>query len=391
MTKSTIGRAITAAHRAAVTETRRQRMKRHAAIFLADPDLPGDRATRVAEAHQDIDLTGTYELTEAERSHGVRVAWRDFAGCIGRGSWRSLALIDLSDTWPNAEATLQACQHHLSYGTNGGQIKPLITLLPPDRKGRPGPRIWNDQLVRYAGIARPDGSTVGDPAHLDLTLAIRTLGWDDEVGRFTPLPIVVQIPGQEPVWGRVPTDLIQEVRIRHPNYTWFSELGLRWHATPAISKMRLYLGGVDFPCIFNGWYVLSEVYENLGHPRRYNQLPVIAQRLGIDLRDPLFQDDAEPVLLRAILHSYRADKVTIEDHHRADERHHKFVARMRRAGHVVRGDRDKLLLPTSTVTMSARTEHYSPPDPDAAATFYYPPDPWSPPSTSIANADSHSC
>ena len=30
-------------------------------------------------------------------------------------------------------------------------------------------RIWNSQLIRYAGYEQPDGSVIGDPASVDFT------------------------------------------------------------------------------------------------------------------------------------------------------------------------------------------------------------------------------
>jgi nitric-oxide synthase len=352
--------------------------KMRATAFLSDSALPGDRSARIAAAHRSIDTTGTYELTEEERSYGCRIAWRDFEGCIRAGSWRSLVILDMSATELNADSVHHACAAHLRYGTNNGKIRSTLTLLPPDRPGKPGPRIWNDQLVRYAGAVQSDGTVIGDPAMVELTNAIRSLGWTGEVNEFTVLPLVVEISGSEPVWRHVPSVDVQEVRIRHPQRDWLARLALRWHATPAISKMRLSIGGIDFGCAFNGWYTLTEPLENLASIHRYNKLPVIARELGLDMSDPLWQDEAELVLLRAILYSYRADGVTIEDHHSVDNYHHNYLAKRRNDGKPARGNRDKLLMPASAVTMHLRTEVFDPPaaEPETGVEFYYPPDPW---------------
>src|SRR5947208_9281037 len=72
-------------------------LKFRATKFLANPALPGNRRERISEALASIDETGTYRLTTEERAFGCRLAWREYPGCIGRGSWRQLALIDLSD------------------------------------------------------------------------------------------------------------------------------------------------------------------------------------------------------------------------------------------------------------------------------------------------------
>lgn len=354
-------------------------LRDRAGAFLSDPALPGDRTARVAAALRDIDATGTYALTAEERVHGCRVAWREYPGCIGRGSWRSLAVVDLSTAALTPETVARACADYLRHATNGGRLQPMIMLFPSDPPGRP-PRLrfWNDQLVRYAGEARPDGTVWGDPKHVRLTAALRDLGWADEVGRQTPLPLTFQIDGGAPRWVRLPPEDIMEVPLTHPRHPWFAELGLVWHALPAISRMLVVIGGITFPAVFSGWYVATEILENLA---RYGTLPVIAERLGLDLGDPLWEDFTQPEVLRAILHSYRAAGVTIEDHHRADERHHRYETRAHRAGRVVRGDKGRLVLAACTATMHARTADHLPPDPHADPTFRYPPDPLPVPET----------
>lgn len=44
-----------------------------------------------------------------------------------------------------------------------------ITIFPPRAPGRGDFRIWNPQLIRYAGYRQPDGSVRGDPANVDIT------------------------------------------------------------------------------------------------------------------------------------------------------------------------------------------------------------------------------
>lgn len=58
--------------------------------------------------------------------------------------------------------------------------------------------------------------------------------------------------------------------------SWFGELGLRWHALPAVSNMLLEIGGLEFPAApFNGWYMSTEIgTRNLCDSHRYNMLPV---------------------------------------------------------------------------------------------------------------------
>lgn len=44
-----------------------------------------------------------------------------------------------------------------------------ITIFPQRTYGKHDFRVWNSQLIRYAGYKQPDGSVLGDPASLELT------------------------------------------------------------------------------------------------------------------------------------------------------------------------------------------------------------------------------
>lgn len=44
-----------------------------------------------------------------------------------------------------------------------------ITVFPQRTDGKHDFRVWNSQLVRYAGYQMPDGSVVGDPASVEFT------------------------------------------------------------------------------------------------------------------------------------------------------------------------------------------------------------------------------
>jgi nitric-oxide synthase, bacterial len=69
-----------------------------------------------------------------------------------------------------------------------------------------------------------------------------------------------------------------EVPVVHPEYEWFAGLGLRWHASPAISNMPLVIGGVRYTAApFNGSYLGTEIgARNLADTDRYDMLPIIA-------------------------------------------------------------------------------------------------------------------
>lgn len=44
-----------------------------------------------------------------------------------------------------------------------------ITIFPQRTDGKHDFRVWNSQLIRYAGYKQPDGSILGDPASVELT------------------------------------------------------------------------------------------------------------------------------------------------------------------------------------------------------------------------------
>jgi nitric-oxide synthase len=94
---------------------------------------------------------------------------------------------------------------------------------------------------------------------------------------------------------------------------------LRWHAVPAIANMRLSIGGVDYPLApFSGWYMGSEIgSRNLADTDRYDQIPVIAQKMGLDMtrESTLWRDRALVELNRAVLFSFDKAGVRMTDHH----------------------------------------------------------------------------
>ncbi|WP_084701527.1 nitric oxide synthase oxygenase [Streptacidiphilus anmyonensis] len=46
---------------------------------------------------------------------------------------------------------VRALVEHLRLAWNGGKVRLLLSVFPPDLPDHPGPRVWNGQLIRYAG------------------------------------------------------------------------------------------------------------------------------------------------------------------------------------------------------------------------------------------------
>ncbi|EDV29685.1 uncharacterized protein TRIADDRAFT_19964 [Trichoplax adhaerens] len=275
---------------------------------------------RQADVIDEIQAKGLYELTEQELTYGCRLAWRNASRCIGRIQWGNLHVFDARDA-VTPEDMFNAITDHVKYATNKGNIRSSITVFPPRRDSMHDFRVWNVQLIRYAGYEQADGSVIGDPSNIEFTKICQSYGWRGNGGMFDVLPLLLQANGTEPHLFEIPEELILEVPISHPEYDWFEELKLRWYALPAVSCLLLDIGGVEFPaCPFNGWYMVTEIgARDLGDTNRYNLCKPVAQYLKLDTRSEttLWRDKAIVELNRAVMHSFLKHKVTLVDHHTA--------------------------------------------------------------------------
>ncbi|WP_437939857.1 nitric oxide synthase oxygenase [Sorangium sp. So ce341] len=319
----------------------------------AELGVPSAAEERWEEVRASLEQRGTYEHLPDELVYGARLAWRNSSRCIGRFFWSTLQVRDLRHL-RTEEEIFGALVEHLDLATNGGDIRAMMTVFRP---GEPRIRIWNGQLVRYAGYRLPDGGVLGDPANVELTEQALALGWPGgERTRFDLLPLILQIGDARPRWFELPRERVLEVPIVHPRYAWFAELGLKWHALPAVSSMAFDVGGVQYTAApFNGFYMGTEIgARNLSDVTRYNQLPLIADRLGLDRSrsDTLWQDAALVELNIAVLHSFRQAKVRMLDHHALSEYFKKFEQQERACGRPVYSDWTWIVPPMSASTMA---------------------------------------
>ncbi len=334
------------------------------ALFHAENPEAGSLKERMRQVRREIESEGTYWHTEAELTFAARVAWRNSSRCIGRLYWRSLRVRDRRQVSAAAGVTAE-CFAHLRAATNGGRIRPLITVFAPDMPGRPGPRILSSQLVRYAGY-RDDGKRIiGDPSNVEITRLAVELGWrgGQPRGRFDLVPLIVQAAGTAPSWHEVPADAVLEVPLVHPDLDWFGSLGLRWYAVPVISDMQLEAGGICYPAApFNGWYMGTEIgSRNLGDAARYNQLPEIATRMGLNITDDrtLWKDRAVTELNIAVLHSFSKAGVTMTDHHTESVRFMKHLELEERRGRACPADWTWIVPPTASSTTPVFHRYYT--------------------------------
>jgi len=335
---------------------------------------------RLRRVRAEIERTGTYVHTEAEVEFGAKVAWRNAARCIGRLYWHGLHVRDRRAVH-TPSAVADECAAHLRACTRGGRIRSTITVFAPDRPGQPGPRIVNDQLVRYAGHRTSSGAIRGDGGQVELTEHALALGWQppEPPGRFDVLPLLISAGGAAaPEVHELFCNAVLEVPLVHPEFAWFADLRLRWHAVPAISNMPLSIGGVTYPAApFNGWYLGTEIgARNLADAQRYDLLPVVADGMGLDRGSErtLWRDRAVIELVRAVQHSFDVAGVTMSDHHEEARRFLKHVAKEERAGRGCPADWSWIVPPISGALTPVFHRYYDEPDPKTRPAYLPPAD-----------------
>ncbi|XP_057655799.1 nitric oxide synthase-like protein isoform X1 [Diorhabda carinulata] len=278
--------------------------------------------SRWEQVQNEVNSTGTYQLTETELIYGAKLAWRNSVRCIGRIQWSKLQVFDCRYV-TTTSGMFEAICNHIKYSTNKGNIRSAITIFPQRTDGRHDFRVWNPQIIGYAGYRQPDGSIKGDPINVEFTEVCVKLGWKGSGGRWDILPLVLSANGHDPDYFDIPREMILEVPLVHPQFSWFEELGLKWYGVPAVSNMMFDCGGLQFTAApFNGWYLSTEIgCRDLCDVKRLNMLETIAQHMGLDTRSPvtLWKDKALVEANVAVLYSFQKKEVTIVDHHTAAE------------------------------------------------------------------------
>jgi nitric-oxide synthase len=277
------------------------------------------------------------------------MAWRNAGRCIGRLYWRSLVVLDRRRA-RTADEIFALLVRHLQIAGRGA-IRPVISIFAAALPGQRYARVWNEQLIRYAGYRDEDGEPVGDPKQQSFTAAMQGFGWRGKGELFDVLPLAIETPTEGVRLYELPDRAILEVPLSHPEYDWFAELGLRWHAVPAISNMRLTIGGVQYPLApFNGWYMGTEVgARSLADTDRYNLLPKVAEGLGLDTsrESTLWRDRALLELNRAVLWSFEKAGVKMTDHHTESQRFMAHLQNESKAGRRVPADWTWIVPPMS--------------------------------------------
>ncbi|KIL47125.1 nitric oxide synthase oxygenase [Jeotgalibacillus campisalis] len=311
---------------------------------------PAEKEKRIEEVQNSILTTGTYSHTTSELQFGARAAWRNSNRCIGRLFWNSLQLFDARDALSKEEVK-EALFNHIDYATNDGKIRSTVTIFAPREKNKGPIRIFNHQLIRYAGYVKENGEVIGDPHSISFTQFCESLGWRGKGTKYDVLPLVVQLHEGEPFYFNLPPDMIKEVVIKHRSIPEIDELQLKWYAVPIISDMKLEIGGIDYIAApFNGWYMETEIAaRNFADEKRYHELPSVAEKMGLStkLASNLWKDRAIIELNQAVLDSFKQAGVSMVDHHTAGNQFALFEEKEALEGREVTGDWSWLVPPVS--------------------------------------------
>lgn len=327
---------------------------------------------RIAEIESDIRLKGSYTHTADELLFGAKLSWRNSNRCIGRLFYDSLELLDHRDLHSSDEI-FSSIVDYLSQASNGGRIKPTICVFKPKNSiTHEQVTIWNNKLIRYAGYQTDDG-IIGDPEEISFTNQCQNMGWKGSGTAFDILPVILDVPGYGRKWFTLPEEVCMQVSIEHPEFEWFKDLDLRWYAMPVISNMILEIGGIHYTAApFNGWFMSTEIASrNLGDRSRYNMLPQIAQKMGLDVhnRAMLWKDRAMIELNTAVIYSYQKKGVTLVDHHTASRQFMRFTELERNQNRAVYADWAWIVPPMSGSTTEVFYESWD--NKVVSPNFYY--------------------
>ncbi|WP_051713244.1 nitric oxide synthase oxygenase [Actinoalloteichus caeruleus] len=308
---------------------RDERVVAEAVAFLrlhhAGQTDPSALSSRVDQVRREVARTGTYTHTGEELRFGAWLALRESGHCPPGVGWRDLVVRDLRVVRDPA-GVAAGCADHLRTAVvppsspagragagapppSGGQVRPVVTVFGPDLPGEPAARVHNLELVGYAGYERSGGAVVGDARHVGITRSLGGLGWRRPLrpGRFDQLPLAIASGGASPMLFDVPRDAVYEVPLEHPECDWFPELGLRWHATRAVTGLALRVGGVVYPAApFNTPYGAWEIAARLGAAAGFGAEAEVASRWAREMDAAPEPGRGLEELERAVGHSFAA-------------------------------------------------------------------------------------
>ena len=313
-------------------------------------ELPLEKRWCADELYQNLQ-PAVSSSTTIDLQKDTQLAWRNSVRCSGRARWRSLRVIDARSA-NSVEESFDALFEHLKRADANRSAESFITVFPEFNPDQAETRIWNHQLIRYAGYSGSNGSVLGDPMNIHLTQIAIDLGWQPphQRSRFDILPIILQFRGK--LYLRpIPKEYVAEVAIRHPEHPGIESLGLRWYTIPVVSDMLFASEQAIYPAApFSGHYVSTEIAaRNLADLKRYNQLPQVASAIGLDpsKHAQFWIDRALVALNEAVLWSFEQAGYRIVDQHTVSSEFANFCNKEDRSQRVVHGDWPWLIPPMS--------------------------------------------
>ena len=331
---------------------------------------------RIQEVEEEINSKSTYTHTIDELTFASRVAWRNSSRCVGRYFWGNMIVRDCRHI-TDEKAVYESLVEHLRLGINDGNLRAVISIFSHNK---PFIRLYNPLLLMFAGYIQEDGSILGDQATVELTKIALELGWKpkNQQTNFDPLPLILEIDGNPPQWFEWPDDITRTIPIEHPELKWFKSLELEWFMVPAVAGLALDAGGIQYRCApSNGFFISTEVgARDLGDISRYNMLPVIAEKMGLDMssNETHWKDRAVVELNLAVQWSYRKHKIRMLDHHTIVDYFMKFHGEELDAGRPVHADWKWIVPPISGSTVEAF--HMDLVNKILKPNYFYQQDPW---------------
>jgi nitric-oxide synthase, bacterial len=119
-------------------------------LFCSETGSPEYFADGWSAIQREIAASGSYGQTFDEIEYGAKIAWRNSTRCVGRLHWQNL-LVRNCRQLRSAADVFESLVEHIRISTGAGSVTPVITLFAPATAGRNTVRIWNRQLIGYAG------------------------------------------------------------------------------------------------------------------------------------------------------------------------------------------------------------------------------------------------
>ena len=68
-----------------------------------------------------------------------------------------------------AKETFDALMRYLEFSLNKGNLRSAATIFPQRSEANKDFRIWNSQLIGFAGYRQPNGAVIGNPTNVEFT------------------------------------------------------------------------------------------------------------------------------------------------------------------------------------------------------------------------------